>query len=643
MAMRRSSRTRLRTIKSWTRRSSSGDSSSSGARGTGRRLVLTGGLLLARPSITKFRVAAAERKYPAATLRVGGTARGEANRAEALAVRRFALGGGAARPCGALRDGLLFSGTLGGLFDRSLDRWRLRPWCRHVHVASELCPGEEAVCLGAHGVGDGGLRRLIRPCFRIRIEHLAGEIDREPRLLEHLPVRAPRTRSPPRRGCPADRRDGTPVRDDRLRELWRRGQQPAAKLEPRRRRLGSGAAVRLRFRIGGRGALRGGARERRRRVGASRPRERRCRRLSHRRAGGLRSGIRRHCRRSLRGRRIGWGDGLRFRFGVRRGCRWRCFARRLRRGELRERERQIAQESRQIELLLAFEQPRERGRDPFQSSAAELLHDPRKVGKQPPLRFEPLVQRSRESERGRGLLDVPANSIAQRRPAPAALGPRRLRLLLRARAAARPHLSSRLSRHPPSFNRIAAPDASEGGVAESAFVCLLLFDVCATRPDMPSLRPYAEQDWPHFLQLDLETAIDALGESNEDERRKLREGWPQKLATQGFTPPRFAVPQAQLLVLQSDQGEYLGHLWITEREDASGKRILEVTTMGIRRDSRGQGLGRLLMQRAEAEASQRRIEDIELSVAGNNRRARDLYRDLGYETVRRTMRKRLRG
>jgi len=160
---------------------------------------------------------------------------------------------------------------------------------------------------------------------------------------------------------------------------------------------------------------------------------------------------------------------------------------------------------------------------------------------------------------------------------------------------------------------------------------------------MPSLRPYAEQDWPHFLQLDLETAIDALGESNEDERRKLREGWPQKLATQGFTPPRFAVPQAQLLVLQSDQGEYLGHLWITEREDASGKRILEVTTMGIRRDSRGQGLGRLLMQRAEAEARQRRIEDIELSVAGNNRRARDLYRDLGYETVRRTMRKRLRG
>jgi ribosomal protein S18 acetylase RimI-like enzyme len=160
---------------------------------------------------------------------------------------------------------------------------------------------------------------------------------------------------------------------------------------------------------------------------------------------------------------------------------------------------------------------------------------------------------------------------------------------------------------------------------------------------MPALRPYAEKDWTQFLHLDLETAIDALGESSEEERRSLRERWPKKLAAQGFTPQRFAVPRAKLLVLESEQSEYLGHLWLTEEQYASGKRILEVTTMGIQRESRGQGLGRLLMQRAEAEARERGIEDIELSVAGNNRRARDLYRDLGYETVRRTMRKRLRG
>jgi len=160
---------------------------------------------------------------------------------------------------------------------------------------------------------------------------------------------------------------------------------------------------------------------------------------------------------------------------------------------------------------------------------------------------------------------------------------------------------------------------------------------------MPNLRPYSEQDWPRFLQLDLETAIDSLGESTEEERRLLRERWPQRLAQQGFVPQRFAPQDAKLLVLESDDGRYLGHLWLSEKRDPNGKRILEVTTMGIVREERGQGLGRLLMQRAEAEARERGIEDIELSVAGNNRRARDLYRDLGYETTRRTMRKRLRG
>ena len=48
-------------------------------------------------------------------------------------------------------------------------------------------------------------------------------------------------------------------------------------------------------------------------------------------------------------------------------------------------------------------------------------------------------------------------------------------------------------------------------------------------------------------------------------------------------------------------------------------------------------------RQAEQEAKERGIEVIALEVAGNNRRARDLFKDLGYETVRRTMQKRLRG
>jgi len=48
------------------------------------------------------------------------------------------------------------------------------------------------------------------------------------------------------------------------------------------------------------------------------------------------------------------------------------------------------------------------------------------------------------------------------------------------------------------------------------------------------------------------------------------------------------------------------------------------------------------MQKAEQSAREKGIEVIALEVAGNNRRARDLFKDLGYETIRRTMQKRLR-
>jgi ribosomal protein S18 acetylase RimI-like enzyme len=161
---------------------------------------------------------------------------------------------------------------------------------------------------------------------------------------------------------------------------------------------------------------------------------------------------------------------------------------------------------------------------------------------------------------------------------------------------------------------------------------------------MPTLRPYAPKDYPHFLALDLETAVVALGESTDRERAVLRERWPGILAElHAFTGERFGAPDASLWVLDGEGGRYLGHLWLTEKRDpVHGGRILEVTTMGVVREARGEGLGRLLMQKAESEARERGIQDIELSVAGNNRRARELYRDLGYDTVRRTMRKRLR-
>ena len=162
---------------------------------------------------------------------------------------------------------------------------------------------------------------------------------------------------------------------------------------------------------------------------------------------------------------------------------------------------------------------------------------------------------------------------------------------------------------------------------------------------MPNIRPYAPRDWPQFLELELQTQIDALGESTEEERATLRERLPALLdVKKGFSKNGFRVPGAQMWVLENDGGGFLGYLWLTERDDARhGTRTLQVTSMGLLREARGKGYGRQLMHLAEQQAKTRGIEVIELEVAGNNRRARDMYMDLGYETVRRTMHKRLRG
>jgi len=160
---------------------------------------------------------------------------------------------------------------------------------------------------------------------------------------------------------------------------------------------------------------------------------------------------------------------------------------------------------------------------------------------------------------------------------------------------------------------------------------------------MPHLRPYEPKDWPHFFALELETQLDSLGESTAEERSIFKERFTALLDVKmGFSKNGFRRPGAQLWVLD-EEDRYLGHIWLTERDDARhGTPTLQVTTLGIVREARGKNYGRLLMQKAEQEARDRGIDVVALEVAGNNRRARDLFKDLGYETTRRTMHKRLR-
>lgn len=160
---------------------------------------------------------------------------------------------------------------------------------------------------------------------------------------------------------------------------------------------------------------------------------------------------------------------------------------------------------------------------------------------------------------------------------------------------------------------------------------------------MPHLRHYEPRDWPNFYALEMETQLDSLGDSTPEERAIFKERFIALLDVKmGFTRNGFRRPGADLWVCEED-GKYQGHIWLSVRDDARvGTPTLQVTTMGVVREARGRNIGRLLMGKAEQEAKERGIEVIALEVAGNNRRARDLFRDLGYDTIRRTMQKRLR-
>src|SRR5436189_3726245 len=121
---------------------------------------------------------------------------------------------------------------------------------------------------------------------------------------------------------------------------------------------------------------------------------------------------------------------------------------------------------------------------------------------------------------------------------------------------------------------------------------------------MPRLRPYAPKDWSPFIALEMETQLDSLGDSTEQERQIFKERFAALLDVKmGFSKNGFRRPGAELWVLEGDGGEYLGHLWLTLRDDArTGTPTLQVTTLGIVKTARGRNFGRLLKQKAESAA-----------------------------------------
>jgi ribosomal protein S18 acetylase RimI-like enzyme len=68
------------------------------------------------------------------------------------------------------------------------------------------------------------------------------------------------------------------------------------------------------------------------------------------------------------------------------------------------------------------------------------------------------------------------------------------------------------------------------------------------------------------------------------------------------------------------------------------RRIVQINELVVREAFQRQGIGRCLMQRAHEWARTQGATDVELTVYEFNTTARQLYEDLGYQTLRRVLR-----
>jgi ribosomal protein S18 acetylase RimI-like enzyme len=113
---------------------------------------------------------------------------------------------------------------------------------------------------------------------------------------------------------------------------------------------------------------------------------------------------------------------------------------------------------------------------------------------------------------------------------------------------------------------------------------------------------------------------------------------PRALIEQWLADPDWAI------FVADDEKRVIGVLFVNERKAPDSRllnprRYVLVDTLAVAEGWRSQGIGRTLMQKAEAWATERGISEIELSVWEFNQRALALYEKLGYRTTRRYMSK----
>jgi ribosomal protein S18 acetylase RimI-like enzyme len=103
--------------------------------------------------------------------------------------------------------------------------------------------------------------------------------------------------------------------------------------------------------------------------------------------------------------------------------------------------------------------------------------------------------------------------------------------------------------------------------------------------------------------------------------------------TDALLPQGVATPGLSILVAETPEGQYVGHVWVALEHHVGNGDGAWVYDIEVAPEHRGRGFGRALLAAAEAEAARHGAASIGLNVFGTNAVARSLYESAGYSVA----------
>jgi ribosomal protein S18 acetylase RimI-like enzyme len=139
----------------------------------------------------------------------------------------------------------------------------------------------------------------------------------------------------------------------------------------------------------------------------------------------------------------------------------------------------------------------------------------------------------------------------------------------------------------------------------------------AKEPDLQLVRKYTvETGWASF---------------SESERRELeKEKWTKHIL-EGFEKLSKRVTD-KIFVAENESHAFLGYLWVGEGNNMmTGKKNGFIYDIFVKREFRGKGIGKILLEKAQSYCREKGYSRILLMVSVNNETALGLYNKMGFK------------